>query len=209
MYKTENVRRNKLGTIKKIVSKCFALCFLMASVSVFSATNINDDRETEVNNSISVISVQGDAFLYNGEAEISTKLISQDSNIIKGEIFLVDGALVYNSEILENVKITKLATKKAKTFAKAIKEIQLEKTSATHFNSLENSTTFSLIESKKIVFSQSKTEYFSKAVIFLTDTLNKDLYFLVAKQNFAYTNPIFTIPYFSGKHSVRPPTYFS
>lgn len=136
----------------------------------------------------------------------------------EADVFIIDGALIYNVNAFSNAKITKLEKKatskklnKLKRKALATQRIAVpnKKLAVTAcYTSKPNSENFSQNEKHKIVISPSRSQTIVKAIVPGYKSLNKNLCFLI-KQNFQYINPLIKVYYFSGKHSVRPPTSMS
>lgn len=217
MNTTEKLQKNKFETIKTIVSKCFVFCFLMASVSVFASLNINDvepDVTTKADSTF--VFLHDNVTVYNIEKLHAGKIIRQKRSNQIGEIYLEAGAQIYSSESLETPKSsTKIAKIEKPNFKKPIEKKEnakirtksiTAKVSLVFFNKLDNSSTISAKGKEKFVFSTSRTEYFSSALVSVSLVSLKRFINEEKKLN-DYKNPSINVCYFSGKHSIRPPTF--
>lgn len=198
---------------------------LLFSLPLFAKSNdLGNNLETP--NQQAQIFISKDATLYNN-GNIKNVVIKETNKTenapVKGEIFVVNGAVVYNVESLYNAKVTKLVTTENPTIVKRkslavekenaipkkykVKEIK-QKSYFTYRNPSQNSDVFSQNQKTQIVFSQNRTEYFSKVLISLAFIYFKH-FTKDQKLTSFYKNPTINVCHFSGKHSVRPPTYFS
>lgn len=170
-------------------------------------------------NDLPDISVTGDAIVFNSEEsslsdDSSFKKI--DAKNQKAEIFISDSTLVYNIEAFSNAKIIKLekkitlqsvekANKKpiaAKPENKSHYRIEVD----VYYTSHQNSEKFSQNQENKIVVSLYRVQAIAKAVALYVNVI-ANLFYLSKSQEIIYTNPSIKICYFSGKYSVRPPTF--
>lgn len=200
--------------LKKIISLLLILSFFFSISLSAKITDVNPKDLPD-------ISVTGNAIIFNSEESpdydnSSCKKIDIKNN--EADIFIVDGALIYNAKAFSNAKITKLENKatskklkklKRKTLATQRIAVPNKKLAfTTCYTSKPNSENYSQNEKHKIVISPSRSQTIAKAIVSDYKSLNKNLCFLI-KQNFQYINPLIKVYYFSGKHSVRPPTSMS
>lgn len=200
--------------LKKIVSLLLILSFFFSISLSAKITDVNSKDLPD-------IFVTGNAIIFNsGESPDNDNSGFKKSDIKNNEadIFIVDGALIYNAKAFSNAKITKLKKKaiskklnkpNRKTLATQRIAVSNKKLAVTAcYTSTPNSENFSQSEKHKIVVSLSRSQSIAKTIVSEYKSLNKNLCFLI-KQNFQYTNPLVKVYYFSGKHSVRPPTSMS
>lgn len=209
---------NQFFNLGFVLKKTKSIVILLTVLLNFSLSA----KITDTDN-LSDISVIGDVDIFNSkDVSHNKKADCQKVEVEnqKVEIFVADGALIYNAETFSNVIIKKLektangdfqtnkqsAKKKLTTKTKNKSHKQLP--ADLNFISQQNSGEFSQSQKNEvIVCSSTRSEHIAKAKILYTGLLT-NLFYLLQKQNFTYTNPSFMICYFSGKYSVRPPTSF-
>ena len=218
---TLNIAVKNAETIfSKMVSKLLLMLFSLTFIPFFLA-NIHLEEELPVRNPQTILSISSDVLIHNKEIISVPEAKTQLGKDQDPEIFIFEGATIYNAESFGNVKITNVIAKKQKKqkLAKKVfkekqklvaskrKEVK-PKVSLEYFNSGENSSIFSQSENKRIVFSQNRTQLFFKALASSFFISSRHLY-RERNQSIIYQNPSITVCYFSGKHSVRPPTCFA
>lgn len=198
--------------ILRKITLVFLLVFLLSSSTLFSKNTV-DDR-----NVLSAVSVTGNSEEFQNPSK--SPEATDENSTAKAVIIITDGAEVYNAENFSNAKIIKIVKAKKKyVLVKKKKinnahvpkiEIKISKTSvqSTYYNSTENPVAFSQNSTSKIAFSTSSRAEFCKAIISSSQT-SGNTYRSRCNQKTIYFNPIILSYHFSGKYSIRPPTYKS
>lgn len=210
----------------KLLSVSGVIFFKMTSfftlVCLFFANPIYGKISTSESNDDSEIIISGEAIVFgSGDFVNIERVQSEDLKEIeteKAQIFISDDATVYNIEALSNVEIKtikknkrssaqKKVVKKPVTNKASIAYIQREPLRA-YYNSTYHSDLISQNQKEKIVFTTGSSQYLIKIIISLIKRSERRLY-VITGQVFSYSDPSIKLCYFSGKHSVRPPTHLS
>lgn len=210
----------------KLLSVSGAIFFKMTSffafVCLFFANPIYGKISTSESNDDSEIIISGEAIVYELRDLVDIeKTHSKDSKEIatqKAQIFIFDDAIVYNIEAFGNAEIRKIVEEKKPSIQKkTIQKIATGKASnpyvqnkllLKYYNSIDHSDSISQNQNEKIVFTTGTNQYLIKIIISLIKKSERRLY-LITGQVFSYSDPSIRLCYFSGKHSVRPPTQLS
>ena len=202
----------------------FKMASFFAFVCLFIATPMSGKISMSESNEDPKIIVSGEAIVFDsGDLVNIEKTYSEDLKEIatqKAQIFISDDATVYNIEAFSNAEIkTKTIRKKKISLIqkKDNKKIATGKTSnpylqnkllLKYYNSIDHSESIFQNQKEKIVFTTGSSQYLIKIIISLIKRSERRLY-LITGQVFSYSDPSIRLCYFSGKHSVRPPTHLS
>jgi len=200
----------------------FKMTSFFALVCLFFANPIYGKISNSESNDDSEIIISGEAIVFGSgdfvETEKTHSEDSQKSTTQKAQIFISDNATVYNIEALSNAEIKTIKkNKKSSTQKKVVKKPVTNKSSIAYvqkeplrayYNSTHHSDLISQNQKEKIVFTTGSSQYLIKIIISLIKRSERRLY-VITGQVFSYSDPSIKLCYFSGKHSVRPPTHLS
>ncbi|MGX9986096.1 hypothetical protein [Soonwooa purpurea] len=193
-----------------------------ALICLFFANLIYGKISTSESNDDSKIILSGKAIVFgSGDFVNIERVQSEDLKEIKTEkaqIFISDNATLYNIEALSKAEIKtikknktsstkKKVVKKTVTNKALIAYVQKEPLRA-YYNSTHHSDLISQNQKENIVFTTGSSQYLIKIIISLIKRSERRLY-VITGQVFSYSDPSIRLCYFSGKHSVRPPTHLS
>lgn len=193
-----------------------------ALVCLFFANPIYGKISTSESNDDSEIIISGEAIVFGSGDFVDTEKThsedSQKSTTQKAQIFISDDATVYNIEALSNAEIKTIKkNKRSSTQKKVVKKTVTNKASIAYvqkeplrayYNSTHHSDLISQNQKENIVFTTGSSQYLIKIIIPLIKRSERRLY-VITGQVFSYSDPSIRLCYFSGKHSVRPPTHLS
>lgn len=200
----------------------FKMTSFFALVCLFFANPIYGKISTSESNNDSEIILSGEAIVYgSGDFVNIERVHSEDLKEIvtqKAQIFISDDATVYNIEALSNAEIKTIKKNKRSSYQKkVVKKIAVCKVTTpyvnnkpfhTYYTSTHHSDSIFQNQKEKIVFTTGRSQYLIKIIISLIKRSERRLY-LITGQVFSYSDPSIRLCYFSGKHSVRPPTHLS
>lgn len=200
----------------------FKMTSFFALVCLFFANPIYGKISTSESNDDSEIIISGEAIVFgSGDFVNIERVQSEDLKEIKTEkaqIFISDNAIVYNIEALSNAEIKTIKkNKRSSTQKKVVKKPVTNKVSIAYvqkeplrayYNSTHHSDLISQNQKENIVFTTGNSQYLIKIIISLIKRSERRLY-VITGQVFSYSDPSIKLCYFSGKHSVRPPTHLS
>lgn len=200
----------------------FKMTSFFALVCVFFANPIYGKISTSESNDDSKIIVSGEAIVFgSGDFVNIERVQSEDLKEIeteKAQIFISDNATVYNIEAFSNVEIKTIKkNKRSSTQKKTVKKVVTNKASIpsvqkeplrAYYISTHQSDLISQNQKEKIVFTTGSSQYLIKIIISLIKRSERRLH-IITEQVFSYSDPSIRFCYFSGKHSVRPPTHLS
>lgn len=210
----------KLFSVSGVIS--FKMTSFFALVCLFFANPVFGKTSTSESNDDSKIIISDEAIVYGSEnLENFEKKQSKDLKEIstqKAQIFISDDVTVYNIEAFSNAEI-KTIKKKKKSFIqkKVVKKIAVCKVTTpyvnnkpfhTYYTSTHHPDSVSQNQKENIVFTTGSSQYLIKIIISLIKRSERRLY-VITGQVFSYSDPSIRLCYFSGKHSVRPPTHLS
>ncbi len=201
--------------LKKITSSLLFVSLLLSLPLFAKNTFTNEDNAK--------IIISGDANVFDSRYTVNDKVPGIDSKKIEKQnavIFVSEDAIISDINAFSNVEIIKVdKAKKTKKFnpkktlkkpAIVMTKIQVinNKSNNSFYHSTQESGQFSQNQSGKIVFLTNSNQHFSKAIVSSQiKTANRKLYFSV-KQIFTYVTPNIRISHFSGRYSIRPPTFY-
>lgn len=213
--------------LTRIAIKIDALSFVMKMIKsitlllaiIFSLTFSAKIKDVTSKHS-SEICIAGDAIIFESDDLQKTKKAEVNENSSesqKVEVFISEGAVIYNSDALSNVTIVEL--EKTKKVTQRIKRQVSKKAIATkpkhksqnqlsadvYHTSQQSTEKYSQNLKDRLVVSTYRIQTSAKTIT-SSATLITNLLYLSENQEVIYTNPSFKTHYFSGKHSVRPPT---
>lgn len=215
------VLHTKKTVFRKAVALCVFLFFCSISVSA-KVVALRENSSTETTSALIVVS--DSATVYNiqafANAEIIVTKVEKDDFISqKAEIFVSEGVVLYNREVISNAEIVvesqsseKLVSTNRETnsIQKPAVTITKKHTKQNHtfISSYKDSSVFSHHTKEACVFIHINEHTAFKAEPSYSYSI-AIFSFTTQGDKITYKNPHFTISYFSGKHSVRPPTAFS
>ena len=208
----------KKTVFRKAVALCVFLFFCSISVSA-KVVALMENSSTEATPALIVVS--DSATVYNIQAFTNAEIIVKKDDFIsqKAEIFVSEGVVLYNREVISNAEIVvesqsseKLVftDKKTNTIQKPAVVIAEKHTKQnyTFISPLKDSSVFSHHTKETCVFVRINEHTAFKAEPSCSYSI-AIFSFTTQGEKITYKNPHFTISYFSGKHSVRPPIFFS
>ena len=210
----------KLLNVSEVIF--FKMTSFFALVCLFFANPIYGKINTSESNDDSKIILSGEAIVFGSGDFVDTEKThsedSQKSTTQKAQIFISDDATVYNIEALSNAEIKTIKkNKRSSTQKKVVKKPVTNKVSIAYvqkeplqayYNSTHHSDLISQNQKENIVFTTGNSQYLIKIIISLIKRSERRLY-VITGQVFSYSDPSIKLCYFSGKHSVRPPTHLS
>ena len=206
----------KKTVFRKAVALCVFLFFCSISVSA-KVVALMDNSFAEATPALIVVS--DSATVYNIQAFANAEIIIKKDDFIsqKAEIFVSEGVVLYNREVISNAEIVvesqsseKLVStnKETNTIQKPAVVIAKKHTKESTFISLlKDSSVFSHHTKEACVFIHINEHTGFKAEPSRSYSI-AIFSFTTQGEKITYKSPHFTISYFSGKHSVRPPTFF-
>lgn len=210
----------KLLSVSEVIF--FKMTSFFALVCLFFANPIYGKISNSESNDDSKIILSGEAIVFgSGDFVNIERVQSEDLKEIKTEkaqIFISDDATVYNIEALSNAEVKTIKkNKRSSTQKKVVKKTVTNKSSIAYvqkeplrayYNSKHHSDLISQNQKENIVFTTGSSQYLIKIIISLIKRSERRLY-VITGQVFSYSDPSIRLCYFSGKHSVRPPTHLS
>lgn len=208
-------KNDAFGFVMKI-TKSVTLLFAI----IFSLT-ISAKIKDVTSKTSSYIYITGDVIVFEPDDLKKTEKVEVTENSSesqKVEVFISEGAVIYNSDALSNVTIVEL--EKVKKVTQKIKKQVSKKAIATkpkhksqnqlsadvYHTSQQSTEKYSQNLKDRLVVSTYRIQTSAKTIT-SSATLITNLLYLSENQEVIYTNPSFKTHYFSGKHSVRPPTF--
>lgn len=208
----------KKTVFRKAVALCVFLFFCSISVSA-KVVALRENSSTEATPALIVVS--DSATVYNIQAFTNAEIIVKKDDFIsqKAEIFVSEGVVLYNREVISNAEIVvesqsseKLVStnRETNTIQKPAVTIAKKHTKQNHtfISSYKDSSVFSHHTKEACVFIHINEHTAFKAEPSCSYSI-AIFSFTRQGEKITYKSPHFTISYFSGKHSVRPPTFFS
>lgn len=200
----------------------FKMTSFFALVCLFFANPIYGKTSNSESNDDSEIIISGEAIVFGSGDFINIERVQSDDlkeiETEKAQIFISDDATVYNIEALSNAEIKTIKkNKRSSTQKKVVKKPVTNKSSIAYvqkeplrayYNSTHHSDLISQNQKENIVFTTGNSQYLIKIIISLIKRSERRLY-VITGQVFSYSDPSIKLCYFSGKHSVRPPTHLS
>lgn len=199
-------------------TRCKIILLILCLFSISISASINDLNDINNNTLSSSIVTTEKNIISNDENPNHSENSLNNNNVVgaQGEIFILNGATLYNEGSLNNVKITKISHKQ--TVKKIIKQKESKK--------VLHKKTFK-IENKLLNFeikpSQNSNEIFIKGKVKIVCAQNNNdqspVKAILSKKKYTstfvtecrnkkitYQRPLTITYYFLGKYSIRPPT---
>lgn len=194
--------------------KSLAVFLAIVFYNFLPAKVIESDRKDSL-----YVSATDNVIIFNAEDSSANKKFNLEKLIVRNrdtEIFTADSIELYNNRASGNFKIKKTETRVIfSEYIKIFKEPEDNKSkvksfrqslSASYYSSKQNSERISQSEKEKVVLSPCRVLSVSKTINYSVKLLH-NLFLFAEKQVFIYNNPNIKVHYFSGKYSVRPPTF--
>lgn len=205
-----------LGFVMKMTKSITLLFALIFSLTLSAKIkDVASKLSSDICITDGVIIFESDDLQKTGEGEVN----ENSSESQKAKVFVSEGVVIYNSDALSNVTIVEL--EKVKKVTQKTKKQVSKKTIATkpkyksqnqlavdfYYTSQQSSEKYLQNQKDRVVVSPCRVQTFAKAVTSSAYLITNFLY-LSKIQEIIYTNPSVKIFHFSGKYSVRPPTFF-